>query len=51
MTTDQKNEYYLLLLNLSLLIALYYECFAQNILLVELTAYIKDVCASFNKTL
>ena len=31
MTTDQKNVYSLLLLNLSSLIALYYGCFAQNI--------------------
>ena len=50
MTTDQKNVYSLLLLNLSSLIALYYGCFAQNILLVELTAYMNDACASFNKT-
>ena len=50
MTTDQKDVYSLLLLNFSSLIALCYGCFAQNILLVELTAYMNDACALFNKT-
>ena len=50
MTADRKNVYSFLLLNLSSLIALYYGCFAQNILLLELTAYMNDACASFDKT-
>ena len=50
MTTDRKNVYSHLLLNLSSLIALYYGCFAQNILLLELTAYMNDACTSFDKT-
>ena len=45
-----KNVYSLLSLNLSSLIALQYGCFAQNIPLVELIAYMNDACASFNKT-
>ena len=51
MTTDKKNIYSLHLLNRSSLIALYYACFAQNILLVELTAYTNVVYALFNKTM
>ena len=50
MTTDQKNVYFVLLLDLSSLIALWYRCFAQNILFVELTSYMNDACALFNKT-
>ena len=50
MATDQKKVYSLLLLNLSSLIALCYGCCEQNIPLVELTAYMNDVCASFDKT-
>ena len=50
MTTDKKSAYCLLLLNLSSLITLYYGCFSQNILLVELAAYLNDACASFKKT-
>ena len=51
MTTDKKNVYSLHLLNRSSLIALYYGCFAQNILLVELTAYMNVVYTLFNKTM
>ena len=50
MTAGKKNVYSLLLSNLSSLIALYYGCFTQNILLVELTAHMNDVSASFSKT-
>ena len=50
MTTDKKKVYSLLLLNLTSLIALYYGSFAQNILLVELPAYMNDACVSFKKS-
>ena len=46
----KKNVYCLVLLNLSSLIALWYECFAQKILLAELAAYMNYACASYNKT-
>ena len=51
MTAGKKNPVYSLLLsNISSLIALYYGYFTQNILLVELTAHMNDVNASFSKT-
>ena len=50
MTTDKKSLYFLHLLKRNSLIALYYGCFAQNTVLVELTVYMDDSYALFNKT-